>query len=133
MRSAGRLVEWHAHHLHLPHTRLLRVPAMSFAPVIAIPQSLNATVLGKRNSNDGDADSKRQRTAVPSAVLFMRGFDACGGVTEAELRAVCAPFGQVVKTLIMHTKGQAFVQLESVAHAVQMQRCAMMCSMPVRA
>ena len=96
----------------------------NFSPV-AIPQLPSATVLGKRSSNDGVTDSKRQRnsSAAPSAVLFMRGFEACGGVTEAELRAVCAPFGQVVKTLIMHTKGQAFVQLQSVAHAVQMQRC----------
>ncbi len=31
-----------------------------------------------------------------------------------------APFGRVVKSLIMQAKGQAFVQLESVAHATHM-------------
>ncbi len=31
-----------------------------------------------------------------------------------------APFGRVVKTLIMQAKGQAFVQLESVAHATHL-------------
>jgi len=37
--------------------------------------------------------------------------------TESDLNSVCSPFGTVVKVLLLNTKQQAFVQMDSVEAA----------------
>eukprot|EP00457_Paulinella_chromatophora_P006898 gb/GEZN01006918.1/.p1 GENE.gb/GEZN01006918.1/~~gb/GEZN01006918.1/.p1 ORF type:complete len:509 (-),score=86.41 gb/GEZN01006918.1/:50-1576(-) len=63
-----------------------------------------------------DDASKRQRTtAGPSKVLHIRALPM--GTTEAELAALCSPFGSVVKVLLLNAKQQAFVQMASLEAA----------------
>lgn len=69
----------------------------------------------KRPSEGFENDPKRQKLAGASKVLHVRGLPSY--TTEAELVAICAPFGQIYKTLILQEKHQAFVQMESVEAA----------------
>eukprot|EP00456_Euglypha_rotunda_P042778 TRINITY_DN333_c0_g1_i16.p1 TRINITY_DN333_c0_g1~~TRINITY_DN333_c0_g1_i16.p1 ORF type:complete len:122 (-),score=28.39 TRINITY_DN333_c0_g1_i16:24-389(-) len=55
---------------------------------------------------------------TPSKVVHVRGLPR--GVVEKELNALAIPFGDVVKTLIIQTKGQAFLEMESVDGARKM-------------
>ena len=68
----------------------------------------------KRTSDGYNADVKRQKTGA-SKVLHVRGLPYY--TTEAELAAIVAPFGQVARTLILHDKNQAFVQMTDVQAA----------------
>eukprot|EP00743_Colponemidia_sp_Colp-15_P001250 GILK01001373.1.p1 GENE.GILK01001373.1~~GILK01001373.1.p1 ORF type:complete len:493 (+),score=55.90 GILK01001373.1:103-1479(+) len=65
-----------------------------------------------------DPNVKRPRTEphVPSKVLFIR--NVPDETTEHELSAFCAPFGVVNQILVIHSKNQAFVEFQDVAHAI---------------
>jgi polypyrimidine tract-binding protein 2 len=51
-------------------------------------------------------------------VLHVRGLPAY--TTESELSLLCSPFGQVIKILLLSSKQQAFVQMESVEAATNL-------------
>lgn len=69
----------------------------------------------KRSGDNFDSDPKRQKVEGASKVLHVRGLPYY--TTEAELAAVVAPFGQVVRSLILHDKNQAFIQMSDVQAA----------------
>eukprot|EP00808_Paulinella_micropora_P012780 g5261.t1 len=62
---------------------------------------------------DGQATeaAKRQRVQTPSKVVHVRALPAM--CSEAELAALCSPYGAVLKVLLLHAKNQAFVELSS--------------------
>jgi len=64
-------------------------------------------------------DQKKMKTAnPPSAVLHFRNLpEDC---TELEVMQLGQPFGRVVKILLLKTKTQAFMEMESSALATQM-------------
>jgi len=72
----------------------------------------------KRSSDEMDAGSKRQKTEGESKVLHVRGLPAF--CTEEELTSLVAPFGTVVKCLILAEKHQAFVEMASMDQAAQL-------------
>lgn len=61
---------------------------------------------------------KRAKTNAASKVVHARGLP--NFTTEAELVAVCSPFGPVEKTLILQQKMQAFVSMQSLEAAVNL-------------
>lgn len=68
----------------------------------------------KRAAENFGGDAKRQKVGA-SKVLHVRGLPYY--TTEAELVCLVAPFGQVVRTLILQDKNQAFVQMADVPAA----------------
>lgn len=71
---------------------------------------------GVKRAADGVTDfAKRQKTGNPSKVLHVRALPSY--TTESELVSVVAPFGQVVKCLLLPDKNQAFIQMASIETA----------------
>jgi RNA recognition motif-containing protein len=71
---------------------------------------------GVKRAADGVTDfAKRQKTGNPSKVLHVRALPSY--TTESELVSVVAPFGQVVKCLLLPDKNQAFIQMASIEAA----------------
>lgn len=64
---------------------------------------------------DGNDNFKRMKMSGPSKVLHFRSLPPA--TTESDLAAVCAPYGTVVKVLVLQAKSQGFVQLDSIESA----------------
>jgi len=64
----------------------------------------------KRGADDLELDPKRQKMG-PSKVLHCRNLPMY--TTETELMQLVASFGRVVRTLVLHDKNQAFIQMET--------------------
>lgn len=64
------------------------------------------------------ADVKHSKFGDPSKVLHVRGLPSY--TTESELVSVVAPFGQVVKCLILPSKNQGFIQMASAQAATEL-------------
>lgn len=71
----------------------------------------------KRVAEPSEMEPKRQKVAEESKVLHVRGLPTY--TTETELVAMVSQFGRVVKTLILHDKNQAFVQMDSLDSAMR--------------
>jgi len=65
---------------------------------------------GMKRSADGfDDDASKRQKVGPSPVLHVRGLPY--STTESEIVTLLAPYGQVVRTLLLQDKNQAFIQM----------------------
>jgi len=71
----------------------------------------------KRGLESSEMEPKRQKVASESKVLHCRGLPTY--TTETELVTMVSQFGRVVKTLILHDKNQAFIQMDSLESAAR--------------
>lgn len=71
----------------------------------------------KRGAEPSEMEPKRQKVAGESKVLHCRGLPTY--TTETELVNMVSQYGRVVKTLILHDKNQAFIQMDSLEAAAR--------------